>query len=82
MMTFQEHLAVLYDEKLIAELETGKDICDISIDKLRSPVMKALHKKQCSGLKKEKDSPIRDAAKRAGISRSKRDKLHNEVEKR
>ena len=43
--------------------------------------MKALHKKQCSGLKKEKDSAIRDAAKRAGMSRSKRDKLHNQVEK-
>ena len=77
MMTFEEHLAVLYDEHLIAELETGKDICDISIDKLRSPVMKALWKKQCSGLKKEKDTAIRSAAKKAGISRSKRDKLHN-----
>ena len=81
MMTFQEHLAVLYDEKLIAELETGKDICDISIDKLRSPTMRALHKKQCSGLKKEKDTAIRTAAKKAGMSRSKRDKLHNQMEK-
>ena len=81
MKTFEEHLAILYDEHLIAELETGKDICDISINKLRSPTMRALHKKQCSGLKKEKDSAIRDAAKRAGMSRSKRDKLHNQVEK-
>ncbi len=81
MKTFQEHLAVLYDEKLIAELETGKDICDISIDKLRSPTMRALHKKQCSGLKKEKDTAIRAAAKKAGMSRSKRDKLHNQMEK-
>ena len=81
MMTFQEHLAVLYDEKLIAELETGKDICDISIDKLRSPTMRALHKKQCSGLKKEKDTAIRAEAKKAGMSRSKRDKLHNQMEK-
>ena len=31
MITFQEHLAVLYDEKLLAELETGKDICNIPI---------------------------------------------------
>ena len=44
--------------------------------------MKALHKKQCSGLKKEKDTAIRTAAKKAGMSRSKRDKLHNQVEKR
>ena len=43
MKTFEEHLAILYDEHLIAELETGKDICDISINKLRSPTMRALH---------------------------------------
>lgn len=41
MKTFEEHLAIMYDEHLIAELETGKDICDIPIDKLRSPTMKA-----------------------------------------
>tara|TARA_B100000287_G_scaffold18096_1_gene18132 strand:+ start:540 stop:785 length:246 start_codon:yes stop_codon:yes gene_type:complete len=80
MKTFEEHLAILYDEHLIAELETGKDICDIPLNKLRSPTMRALWKKQCSGLKKEKDSAIRDAAKKAGMSRKKRDKLHNEIE--
>ena len=72
--TFQE----LHDETLIADLGEGGNICDISIDKLRSPTMKKLHKSTCPG--KEKDTGIRRAAKRAGLSRSARDKLYNSVE--
>ena len=72
--TFQE----LHDETLIAKLGEGGNICDISIDKLRSPTMKKLHKASCPG--KEKDTGIRRAAKRAGLTRSARDKLYNSVE--
>ena len=76
--TFQE----LQDETLIADLGEGGNICDISIDKLRSPTMKKLHKGQCPVDKKEKDTGIRRAAKRAGLSRSARDKLYNSVEEK
>tara|TARA_B110001454_G_C12547313_1_gene362052 strand:+ start:140 stop:370 length:231 start_codon:yes stop_codon:yes gene_type:complete len=76
MKTFQEHLDVLFDEKLIAEKD---NICDISIDKLKSSVMKKMHKDKCGG--KEKDSAIHRAGKRAGLSRKDRDALYNEREK-
>jgi len=72
--TFQE----LHDETLIADLGEEGNICDISIDKLRSPTMKKLHKASCPG--KEKDSAMHRAGKRAGLSRSARDKLYNSVE--
>ena len=72
--TFQE----LQDETLIADLGEEGNICDISIDKLRSPTMKKLHKASCPG--KEKDTAMRRAGKRAGLSRSDRDKLYNSVE--
>ena len=72
--TFQE----LHDENLIADLGEEGNICDISIDKLRSPTMKKLHKSTCPG--KEKDTAMRRAGKRAGLSRSARDKLYNSVE--
>ena len=74
--TFQE----LQDETLIADLGEGGNICDISIDKLRSPTMKKLHKASCPVDKKEKDTAMRRAGKRAGLSRSDRDKLYNSVE--
>jgi hypothetical protein len=78
MNTFQEHLDILFDETLINE---SPSICDVDITKLRSPTMKAMHKKQCSAVhKKEKDTPMRRAAKRAGMKRTNRDKLYNEVE--
>ena len=72
--TFQE----LYDETLIANLGEEGNICDISIGKLRSPTMKKLHKASCPG--KEKDTAMHRAGKRAGLSRSARDKLYNSVE--
>ena len=81
MKSFQEHLDITLDEALIAELDTGENICSIPIHKLRSSVMKKMHKDQCSGRGKEKDSPMHKAAKRAGMTRTSRDKLYNEVEK-
>ena len=73
--TFQE----LQDETLIAKLGEGGNICDISIDKLRSPTMKKLHKSSCPVVKKEKDTGIRRAARKAGMSRAERGKLYNSV---
>jgi hypothetical protein len=69
----------LQDEALIGE---GGNICDISIDKLRSPTMKKLHKSQCHDPKagKEKDSGMQRAAKKAGMSRANRMKLYNSVD--
>ena len=64
----------LQDEALIRE---GGNICDISIDKLRSPTMKKLHKSTCLG--PEKDTGMRRAAKKAGMSRAERSKLYNSV---
>ena len=66
----------LQDEALIRE---GGNICDISIDKLRSPTMKKLHKSSCPVVKKEKDTGIRRAARKAGMSRAERGKLYNSV---
>ena len=68
--TFQE----LYDEKLI--LGEGGNICDISIHKLRSPTMKKLHKASCPI---EKDTAMRRAGKKAGMSRTERKKLYNSL---
>jgi hypothetical protein len=76
MKTFKEHLDIELDKVLIAE--KGKDICNISIDKLRSPTMKKLHRQKCG--KKEKESPMHRAAKKAGMKRSNRDKLYNSNE--
>ena len=64
----------LQDEALIRE---GGNICDISIDKLRSPTMKKLHKSSCPV--PEKDTGIRRAARKAGMSRAERGKLYNSV---
>ena len=69
----------LQDEALIGE---GGNICDISIDKLRSPTMKKLHKSQCLDPKagKERDTGMQRAAKKAGMSRANRMKLYNSVD--
>ena len=67
----------LQDEALIGE---GGNICDISIDKLRSPTMKNLHKSSCPVPEKEKGKKgIHRAAQRAGMSRAERRKLYNSV---
>ena len=75
MISFKKYTDIVGD---IADLGEGGNICDISIDKLRSPTMKKLHKASCPG--KEKDTAMRRAGKRAGLSRSTRDKLYNSVE--
>jgi hypothetical protein len=64
----------LQDEALIGE---GGNICDISIDKLRSPTMKKLHKSSCPV--PEKDTGMHRAAQKAGMSRAERGKLYNSV---
>jgi len=64
----------LQDEALIGE---GGNICDISIDKLRSPTMKKLHKSTCLG--PEKETGMHRAAQKAGMSRAERGKLYNSV---
>jgi hypothetical protein len=67
------------DQKLIDE---AGDMCSIPKHKLSSKSMKDTWEKKCGGKtkKKEKDSPIRKAAKRAGMDRDQRDALYNEVE--
>ena len=86
MKTFHQHLeeeneAYLADETLLNKLEGAKDICKISLKKLRSGAMRAMWIAQCGGSKKEKDTAIGRAAKLAGMSRSNRDALYNETEK-
>ena len=76
MNTVHEHLAIIYDEHLIAEKD---NICDVDVNKLRSPLMKKMHKDKCGG--KEKDSAMRRAGKKAGLSRKERDSLYNAREK-
>ena len=71
--TFQE----LYDETLITDVGEEGNICDISIDKLRSPTMKKLHKSSCPV--PEKDTGMHRAAQKAGMSRAERRKLYNSV---
>ena len=78
MKTFREHLDILFDENLIAEQDS---ICDISINSLRSPTMKKMHKDKCGGNKKEKETAMHRAAKKAGMGRSGRDALYNERDK-
>lgn len=77
----EDHL-IEEDKKLINELGSGGDMCDIDLDKLRSKSMRDVWKKQCEkpARKKEKDSGIRRAAKRAGIGRTQRDRLYNDTQ--
>ena len=80
--TFQE----LQDETLIAE--AGGDMCSVPLEKLRSKAMIATHKKLCvdpkhwstTKGKASKDSAIQRAARRAGMSSSRRKGLYNSVE--
>jgi len=96
MKRFKEANADLYetskDEKLAHDLalitEKGEDMCAIPIDMLRSKVMQDRHKKMCKGSdhwsqstkKKLKDTPMQRAAKRAGLSTSKRRGLFNSLD--
>ena len=83
-MSKQEKLA--HDTALISE--AGEDICAVPIGMLRSKVLRDRHKKMCKGSdhwsqttkKGPKDSAIQRAAKRAGISTSKRRGLFNSLD--
>ena len=92
MKKFKETTAKLYEsselkkyQEDLALISEKKDICDISIDDLRSKVMRDRHKKLCKGkkhwstTKKGKFNPKSiwsKAAQRAAISKG--HKLHNE----
>ena len=96
MKKFREANADLYeisrDEKLAHDLalitEKGEEICAIPIDQLKSKLMKDRHKKMCKGSdhwsqsskKGPKDSAMQRAAKRAGLSTSKRRGLFNSLD--
>ena len=59
-----------------------EDMCDLPKHKLSSKTMRATWEKKCGDKtpKKEKDSAMRRAGKKAGLSRKERDKLYNENE--
>ena len=79
----EEDLA--HDMALITE--RGEEICAVPLDDLKSKLMRDRHKKMCKGSdhwsqttkKGPKDSAIQRAAKRAGISTSKRRGLFNSL---
>ena len=79
MKTFQEHLEIENDKALLALHE---DMCAVPKHKLSSKVMRAAWEKKCGDKvpKKEKETAIRRAGKKAGLSRKERDKLYNENE--
>ena len=93
MKRFKETTADIYDsskeEKLAHDMalisEKGNDICAIDITQLRSKVLRDRHAKMCkpepkhwsTTNKKQKDTPIQRAAKRAGMTTSKRRSLYN-----
>ena len=80
----EEDLA--HDMALITE--RGAEICAVPLDDLKSKLMRDRHKKMCKGSdhwsqttkKGPKDSAIQRAAKRAGISTSKRRGLFNSLD--
>ena len=80
MKTFQEHLEIENDKALLALHE---DMCELPKHKLSSKVMRAAWEKKSGDKvpKKEKETAMRRAGKKAGLSRKERDKLYNEVEK-
>jgi len=79
MITFQEHLEIENDKTFLALHE---DMCAVPKHKLTSKVMRAAWEKKCGDKtpKKEKETAIRRAGKKAGLSRKERDKLYNENE--
>ena len=80
----EEDLA--HDMALITE--RGEEICAVPLGDLKSKLMRDRHKKMCKGSdhwsqttkKGPKDSAIQRAAKRAGISTSKRRGLFNSLD--
>ena len=80
------------DEKLANDLaiitERGEEICAVPLGDLKSKLMRDRHKKMCKGSdhwsqsskKGPKDSAMQRAAKRAGLSTSKRRGLFNSLD--
>ena len=70
----------LEDETRTEHLD--EDMCAVPKHKLSSKVMRAAWEKKCGDKtpKKEKDTAIRRAGKKAGLSRKEREKLYNENE--
>ena len=96
MKRFKEATAKLYEmskeEDLAHDMalitERGEEICAVPLGDLKSKLMRDRHKKMCKGSdhwsqttkKGPKDSAIQRAAKRAGISTSKRRGLFNSLD--
>ena len=96
MKRFKEATSKLYEvskeEDLAHDMalitERGEEICAVPLDDLKSKLMRDRHKKMCKGSdhwsqttkKGPKDSAIQRAAKRAGISTSKRRGLFNSLD--
>ena len=96
MKRYKEATAKLYEvskeEDLAHDMalitERGEEICAVPLDDLKSKLMRDRHKKMCKGSdhwsqttkKGPKDSAIQRAAKRAGISTSKRRGLFNSLD--
>ena len=80
----EEDLA--HDMALITE--RGEEICAVPLDDLKSKLMRDRHKKMCKGSdhwsqsskKGPKDAAMQRAAKRAGLSTSKRRGLFNSLD--
>ena len=96
MKRFKEAPAKLYEvskeEDLAHDMalitERGEEICAVPLDDLKSKLMRDRHKKMCKGSdhwsqsskKGPKDSAMQRAAKRAGLSTSKRRGLFNSLD--
>ena len=96
MKRFKEATAKLYEvskEEALAHdmaliTERGEEICAVPLDDLKSKLMRDRHKKMCKGSdhwsqsskKGPKDSAMQRAAKRAGLSTSKRRGLFNSLD--
>ena len=96
MKRFKEATAKLYEvskeEDLAHDMalitERGEEICAVPLGDLKSKLMRDRHKKMCKGSdhwsqsskKGPKDSAMQRAAKRAGLSTSKRRGLFNSLD--
>ena len=96
MKRFKEATAKLYEvskeEDLAHDMalitERGEEICAVPLDDLKSKLMRDRHKKMCKGSdhwsqsskKGPKNSAMQRAAKRAGLSTSKRRGLFNSLD--
>ena len=78
--TMSKRINDLEDETRTEHLD--EDMCAVPKHKLSSKVMRAAWEKKCGDKtpKKEKETAIRRAGKKAGLSRKERDKLYNENE--